>query len=274
MTRPDWPHWGERLAARLYPRRCPFCGAVLAGDAVQGAFCPACAAEEARLAHEPPRLPETEHDFYAVSTALAAYYYDGAVRGAILLCKRGGHPWYARELADRMAVRIWGAEPAPRAGRRPQLVTPAGLVRYHCIVPVPPRQPYPGMPGLPLLLARRLSAVLGAPVETPLCTTRPLQPQKQLTRAERRQNAAGAYACRPHTDLSGKHVLLVDDIITTGATASACAMALLQAGAAEVTVSAIAATEDLPREKRPPAPRKSKNQSKNRADRSPTEDRT
>ena len=37
----------------------------------------------------------------------------------------------------------------------------AALPLYSCIVPVPPRQPLPGMPGLPLLLARRLGAVLG-----------------------------------------------------------------------------------------------------------------
>ena len=60
-------------------------------------------------------------------------------------------------------------------------------------------------------------------------------------------NKKDAYACRPGTDLTGKRVLLVDDIITTGATVSACALALLQAGAVEVTAAAVAATEELPK---------------------------
>lgn len=250
MKKPDTSLLAERAAALLFPRRCPFCGALLDETARQGAFCPACAAEEARLTHIPPRLPETEHDFYALNTAVAAYYYHDAVRAAILLCKRGGRLWYARELADRMAVLIWGALPAQRPGLRPQYAALAGLPLYHCIVPVPPRQPLPGAPGLPLLLARRLSRILGIPVAQPLHTTRRLLPQKSLTREQRLQNTRNAYACRAGVDLSGKRVLLVDDIITTGATVSACAMALLAAGAEEITAAAVAAAEPLPKNKR------------------------
>ena len=73
---------------------------------------------------------------------------------------------------------------------------------------------------------------------------------KELTRDERLQNARGAFVCHPGADLTGKRVLLVDDIITTGATASACALALLQAGATDVTVAAVAVAEELPKEKR------------------------
>ena len=228
MNRPDWPTLAEKAALYLYPRRCPFCGALLGRDAVQGTVCPACfEATDKRLVHLPPRLPETEHAFYALQTAVAAYYYSGEVRHAILACKRGGELWRARELADRMAVLIWGAMP-------PQ-------------VPGPPREPLPGTAGMPLLLARRLGVLMQLPVTTPLYSTKPLQPQKGLTRAERLANKKDAYACRPGTDLTGKRVLLVDDIITTGATVSACALALLQAGAVEVTAAAVAATEELPK---------------------------
>lgn len=247
-----WGAWAEYGAALLFPRRCPFCGALLDASSGQGNFCAACAAEEERLAHLPPRLPDTEHAFYAVHSAMAAYYYEGAVRSAILLCKRGAHPWYARELADCMAVRIWGAKPAAVPGRRPRYEGVPGFPLYHGIVPVPPHQPVPGVPGLPLLLARRLSILLKIPVMTPLRARRAAQAQKGLTRPERIRNVKDAYTCCRNADLSGKRILLVDDIITTGATVSACALALMQAGAIEVTAAAIAADEELPKEKQIP----------------------
>lgn len=246
----DWQVVAERAAAWLYPRRCPFCDTLLGPDARDGTFCPGCEAEEERLSHHPPRLPETEHTFYALHGALAAYYYSGLVRESILLCKRGFHPWYARELADRMAIRIWGAEPAAKPGERPCNALFRDMPLYHCIVPVPPHQPMPGVPGLPLLLARRLGILWNIPVETPLYAIRGSAAQKGMSRAERMQNAKKAYACRADADLSGKRVLLVDDIITTGATVSACAFALLKAGAVDVTAAAIAADEELPKDKR------------------------
>ena len=160
---------------------------------------------------------------------------------------RTKHGLSQEELADRMAVLIFGALPARRVGELPQYRGLHTLPLYSCIVPVPPNRPRPGVPGLPLLLARRLSAVLGIPVVTPLYIKNPGRPQKELNREERLRHAKAAFACRPGTDLTGKRVLLVDDIITTGATASACAAALLQAGAIEVTAAAIAATEELPK---------------------------
>ena len=211
MNHPDWQLLAEKAALYLYPRRCPFCGAVLGRDAVQGTVCPACfEAADKRLVHLPPRLPETEHAFYALNSAVAAYYYSGEVRHAILACKRGGELWRARELADRMAVLIWGAMPSHTPGRRPAALAPVGMPRYHYIVPVPPREPLPGTAGMPLLLARRLGILMQTPVLAPLYSTKPLQPQKELTRAERLANKKDAYACRPGTDLSGKRVLLVD----------------------------------------------------------------
>lgn len=55
MNHPDWQLLAEKAALYLYPRRCPFCGAVLGRDAVQGTVCPACfEAADKRLVHLPP----------------------------------------------------------------------------------------------------------------------------------------------------------------------------------------------------------------------------
>ena len=147
----------RRLPDLLFPRRCPFCGSLLGPDALQGTVCPACVPEEMRLQHIPARLPEGEHDFYAVREAATAYYYEDIVRTAVLRCKRGGCFWYARELADRVAVLVFGALPAKQPGKMPQYAGVNALPLYSCIVPVPSRQPLPGMPGLPLLLALALA---------------------------------------------------------------------------------------------------------------------
>ncbi len=67
---------------------------------------------------------------------------------------------------------------------------------------------------------------------------RPTVPQAGLTSAQRRKNVQGAFLARQRLD--GLHVLLIDDVLTTGATASACARALKRAGAARVSLATLA----------------------------------
>jgi ComF family protein len=64
--------------------------------------------------------------------------------------------------------------------------------------------------------------------------------QTRLTRQERAANMRGAFAMRHGARLNGERVILVDDVFTTGATTSACALALLAAGADDVCVWTVA----------------------------------
>jgi ComF family protein len=69
---------------------------------------------------------------------------------------------------------------------------------------------------------------------------RPTKVQWQLRRDERTENVHDAFAVKETIDVDKKHILLVDDIFTTGATLEACAHALKQKGAASVTGLVIA----------------------------------
>lgn len=238
----------EPLLALVYPRRCPLCGTVLKPSAWNAAVCSICQPEAVRLAHIPPRLPVTEHSFYAISTCASAFYYAGNVRHSILLCKENGNPWYARELADLIAIQVFGAAPARAPGYRPVYESSSFIPLYSAIVPVPPRIKKNRAENLPLLLAQRLGQILHLPVIQPLCLTRQILPQKSLDQQARLLNAKDAYACRAGTDLSGMRLLLVDDIITTGSTISACAKALLESGAVSVDGVCIATAEILPKD--------------------------
>ncbi|QJA05589.1 ComF family protein [Thermosulfurimonas marina] len=73
-----------------------------------------------------------------------------------------------------------------------------------------------------------------------LARRRETLPQSELPARERRRNVRGAFGLRKPQDLSGKHILLVDDIFTTGATAEECARVLKRAGALRVTVAVVA----------------------------------
>jgi ComF family protein len=87
------------------------------------------------------------------------------------------------------------------------------------------------------LLARALSRRSGIPVLNALKRSRSTKAQAGLSNHARRQNVAKAFRARP---VEGRRILLIDDVMTTGATATACAQALKRAGAARVAVLTVA----------------------------------
>jgi len=90
------------------------------------------------------------------------------------------------------------------------------------------------------LLAREVARRCGAPVVSAVRRVRATAPQAGLSNTRRRANVAGAFVVRRLAALRDRRVLLVDDVMTTGATASACAGAIKRAGARHVTVLTLA----------------------------------
>ena len=90
------------------------------------------------------------------------------------------------------------------------------------------------------LLARCLAKRRGLPVLNALRRSRATEVQAGLANASRRRNVAGAFAVRPRVNVSGAKILLIDDVMTTGATAAACAAALKRAGAKSVSLLTVA----------------------------------
>lgn len=90
-------------------------------------------------------------------------------------------------------------------------------------------------------LARRLAAATGIPVRADLLLRiEPTRTQTLLTRSERATNMKNAFALRRDRPLAGQRFVLLDDVLTTGATTSACARVLTRAGAGEVCVWTVA----------------------------------
>jgi ComF family protein len=91
------------------------------------------------------------------------------------------------------------------------------------------------------LLAKEVARRWGVPVERIVRRTKATAPQAGLSNSKRRLNVRGAFAASK--SVKGLRVLLIDDVLTTGATASACARVLKRAGASHVAVAAVARTD-------------------------------
>jgi ComF family protein len=157
----------------------------------------------------------------------AAGLYQEGLREAVHRFKFRGDLGLDRPLGELLAEALSG-QAAP--GWRPDLVVPVPLHRRRLA-----ERTY----NQSLLLARAVARSWRVPVPARLLLrTRATPPQQGLSAEERRRNLRGAFALRQ--PLGGERVLLVDDVLTTGATARECARVLRDGGAGEVAVAVLA----------------------------------
>ena len=149
--------------------------------------------------------------------------FDGWLRGAVTHFKYHGEWARAEHLGGPLAVVI------------------ADLQPFDMLVPVPLHTARLRQRGFnqSLLIAQQAAVHLEVEVQDALVRTRRTDAQVTLGSEQRVANVAGAFAARGNTKLTGLSVVLVDDVITTGSTLSACAESLRKAGASCVKAASI-----------------------------------
>lgn len=235
--------WG--LRELLYPHegRCPLCLGRVASD---GPICPACKTQLfawqyryapctvcGRLLPRPGLCRDCRRERPPFLWARAAGPYEGALRWAIHRFKYAGRRYLARPLGHLLNEALEDAA----------TVFHTELPPFDFIVPVPlhPRRQKQRSFNQAALLAAELAALRGLSLaDSMVIRTRQTLPQVGLRRPERLANLTGAFAAVPGVTLENRRVLLVDDILTTGATLSACSEALLAAGASAVCAVTVA----------------------------------
>lgn len=203
----------------LFPNKCLLCGRLL--DRTETHLCHSCEADVPEALSLKQRIP-------FLSGAFALWYYEDNVRRSLIRFKFHHRRSYALG---------YGAVLAPKLVEVHQ--------KYDLIVWVPVSRQRKLKRGYDQveLIADALCKELGVTPAACLKKIRHNPPQSGIpSAAQRRANVLGAYKV-PHPEaVAGKRILLLDDIITTGATISECAKTLLAAGAKEVYGVAVATT--------------------------------
>ena len=204
----------DRLLDIVYPRRAVCAGCGDRSGMARDWLCEDC--RQALAGRWVGAMPPPAGGM--IDEAVAAYYYGGPASGMVRSLKYGG-AWKLAEPMGRHMVRAL------------EIIRP---VPADCVAPVPMHRKRLGERGFnhAALLAKVVAGALSLPLMDALERVRDTPQQARLDDEKRRENMLGAFAVK--ADVAGRRVLLVDDVLTTGATANACAQALRDSGAAGV----------------------------------------
>ena len=218
----------EHILNLFYPPKCVLCKKVLSAEETD--LCHTCRADA-------PEFIKSKTSFSFVAGWTGLWYYKDKVRYSLLRYKFYNRRSYGSVYGRLLAMKLY---------RQP-------LCHYQVLtwVPVGRRRLCQRGYDQVELIARSLGEELGTPALPVLEKARNTPPQSGIADAARRRaNVMGAYRVPSPQQITGKTVLLIDDILTTGATASECARTLLTAGAKEVYCATVAVAPHDNKEKR------------------------
>ena len=213
-------------------RRDPLCGECWTGlERIAPPWCDRCGLPFLRLVPAGPAAGSAGVCQACATTppafvyARAATYYGDRARAALQALKFRGKRALARPLADLVYEQVAHSLPGDIEALVPVPLSPA-------------RERERGF-NQSALLAERIARRLDVPVRPRwLVRTRATRPQTDLSARERRANVRQAFRATPAVE--GRHVVVVDDVLTTGATVEECCRALGAAGARQVGVLTVA----------------------------------
>lgn len=205
------------LLELLFPRKCVLCGSMLSREETD--LCRDCRCSTAEC-------NASGIDHPCLDGVASVWYYESNVRESLLRYKFSGARHYARAYARLLSMKLLRAFPD------------AELVTW---VPVSPLRRMKRGYDQSELLARAVGAELGLPVVKLLKKTRHNPAQSGMDDPEKRAaNVRNVYGIRKTDAHWDKAVILVDDILTTGATAGECARVLRNSGAERVYLGIMA----------------------------------
>ena len=203
----------------LFPPKCVLCGRMLQKNETD--LCTNCRIDA-------PEYPDSKRRIQFLDSFTAVWYYESSVRRSLLRFKFYGARSYASCYGKLLAMKLYREYPE---GFDILTWVPVSRLRRF-------RRGYDQVE----LIARSVGRELGMTPVPVLRKIRHNRPQSRLQDdAVRRANVLGAYRLKDPEQIRGKKVLLLDDILTTGATVGECARMLRTAGAKEVHCAAVAA---------------------------------
>lgn len=218
--------WCRELHDDTQADFCPKCVAEFTTDTET--TCPRCSSSVAEMADVSKGCPRCVGDKLHFESAMRMNGYQPPISDVILRMKQP-----TGDVLTECMAKLWSVKMAPR-------IRPLGA---NIIMAVPlhwRRRLWRGF-NVPQLLAGTLAKTLKIPCRTNLLRrTRATPSQTTRTPAQRRENVRHAFVARRPSELAGKTILLVDDVLTTGSTLSDAARALKAAGVTSVHAAVIA----------------------------------